>query len=78
MGAPYERYPQEGKPFGGFRPTLPSAMQRRIGYGFGVAMWLWIFHRARNDMPHMYAPAHLSRSLFLSPTFSITAPPDPV
>lgn len=53
MGGPAERYPQAGKPYGGWTPNAPTRGQRGIGWGFGVVMWLWVFHRAKNDMPHM-------------------------
>jgi hypothetical protein len=64
MGGPPEKYPQPGKPYGGWKPNLPTATQSRIGWGFGVVMWLWVFHRARNDLPHMLVRCVLSSQRF--------------
>ena len=41
------------KPYGGFRPPTPAKWHSRIGYGLGVVTWLWVFYRARQDLPHM-------------------------
>lgn len=53
MGAPTDNYPQPGKPYGGFELPKPSRVHSRIGYAVGVTMWLWVFYRAKQDLPHM-------------------------
>lgn len=53
MAGPPEKYPQPGKPYGGWAPVKPTAMQSRIGWAFGVTMWLWVFYRGKQDLPHL-------------------------
>jgi len=53
MAGPPAKYPIPGKPYGGWTPVKPTQMQTRVGYGFGVMMWLWVFYRAKQDLPHM-------------------------
>lgn len=59
MGGPAEKYPQPGKPFGGFKPHPPAAWQSRVGYAVGVTMWLWVFYRAKQDLPHMLVSQYI-------------------
>jgi hypothetical protein len=35
-----------------------SEIHTRLGEAFGVVCWLWVFHRARNDLPVMYGFRH--------------------
>ncbi|CDF32665.1 unnamed protein product [Chondrus crispus] len=58
MGGPPEKYPQPGKPYGGFKPVPPAAWQSRVGYVMGVSMWLWIFYRGKKDLPHLLGWKH--------------------
>lgn len=58
MAGPAEKYPQPGKPYGGWTPNRPTALQSRAGWGFGVVMWLWVLHRAKQDLPHMLGWEH--------------------
>lgn len=53
MGGETPRYPIPGEPYGGFKPIPPPRWQSRLGYAFGVTMWLWVFYRAKNDLPHL-------------------------
>ena len=53
MAGPPPKYPIPGQPYGGFKPNAPSKYHTRIGYAFGVTMWLWIFYRAKQDLPHL-------------------------
>lgn len=55
MGGPGSggKYPDPLKPYGGFQPPTPSRFHTRVGYAFGVTMWLWIFYRAKQDLPHL-------------------------
>lgn len=53
MGGPTQKYPQPGKPYGGFEPPKPSRTHTRIGYALGVTAWLWVFYRAKQDLPHL-------------------------
>lgn len=49
--APYS--PGSGRPFGGWSPPAVPKWQTRTGTAMGAMMWLWIFYRAKNDLPHM-------------------------
>lgn len=49
--APYT--PGSGRPFGGWAPPAVPKWQTRTGTAMGAMMWLWIFYRAKNDLPHM-------------------------
>lgn len=52
MGGPSDPpYPQAGKPYGGFVPPQPSRFHTRAGFVCGVTMWLWVFYRAKQDLP---------------------------
>lgn len=35
-----------------------SEIHQRWGEAFGVVVWLWVFHRARHDLPVMYGFRH--------------------
>lgn len=35
-----------------------SEIHARWGEAFGVVAWLWVFHRARQDLPVMYGFRH--------------------
>ncbi|CAN8069314.1 unnamed protein product [Agarophyton chilense] len=52
-GGASQKYPVPGEPYGGFKPTPPARWHSRLGYAFGVTMWLWVFYRAKQDLPHM-------------------------
>lgn len=58
MGGPPEKYPQAGKPYGGWKPVPALPWQSRVGYVFGVTMWLWVFWRAKQDLPHKLGFMH--------------------
>ena len=35
-----------------------SEIHQQWGEAFGVVAWLWVFHRARHDLPVMYGFRH--------------------
>ena len=35
-----------------------SEIHKNFGEAFGVVAWLWVFHRARHDLPVMYGFYH--------------------
>ena len=35
-----------------------SQVHKNWGEAFGVIMWLWVFHRARHDLPVLYGFRH--------------------
>lgn len=52
-GPPAPYAPGSGRPFGGWAPPAVPKWQTRTGTAMGAVMWLWIFYRAKNDLPHM-------------------------
>jgi hypothetical protein len=67
MAGAAPKYPQPGKPYGGWTPNQPTLTQKRVGLFFGVVTWLWVFHRARNDLPHMLV-CYTIRALCCTPS----------
>jgi len=52
-GPPPPYAPGGSRPFGGWAPPAVPKWQTRTGTAMGAVMWLWIFYRAKNDLPHM-------------------------
>lgn len=53
MAGPSPQMMSSDKPFNGFTPPRPSRLHTRIGQIAGATMWLWMFYRAKQDLPHM-------------------------
>lgn len=66
MSGPSGKPNQASKPYGGYKPNPPPVLQARLGYALGVVMWLWVFHRARHDLPHMLVRAFVYHFFFVS------------
>lgn len=73
MGGPSDPpYPQAGKPYGGYVPPQTSRFHTRAGFVCGLTMWLWVFYRAKQDLPallvcYLYCTPPINR-IFLGPS----------
>lgn len=53
MAGPSSQMMSSDKPFGGHTPPRPLRIHTRLGQVVGATMWLWMFYRAKQDLPHM-------------------------